>query len=44
VTVAAGATSVTFSVTTTVVAVSTSATITGAYNGSTQTAGLTITP
>jgi trimeric autotransporter adhesin len=44
VTVAAGTTSITFNVTTTAVTASTSATITGVYNGSTQTAGLTITP
>jgi hypothetical protein len=44
VTVAAGATGVTFSVTTTLVAAATSATITGSYNGSTQAATLPINP
>jgi trimeric autotransporter adhesin len=44
VTVAAGTTSATFTVTTVVVAASTPVTVTATYNGSTQTAGLTISP
>jgi len=44
VTVAAGATSATFSVTTAAVSVSTTATITGAFGGATKTATLTVTP
>jgi hypothetical protein len=44
VTVAAGATSATFSVTTKAVSVSTAVTITGAFGGATKTATLTVTP
>jgi hypothetical protein len=44
VSVAAGATSATFSVTTAVVTTVTTVTITGTYNASTQTAGLTVNP
>ena len=44
VTVAAGGTSATFTVTTQAVTASTSATITGSYGGATRTASLTVTP
>ena len=44
VTVPAGATSATFSVATTAVSASTTATITGAFGGATRTAALTVTP